>query len=129
MGQRPVAARFWALTLALTLAALLLGAAPAIRLGSLDLAPSHFSEQAEVFGSFPFGDGMVLSSDRLFTSESSDGIERSRTLSVAGGVVALYTLLAVGVSWSSSPQGRRRWTPLSLLHRVAGPRAPPLQLA
>jgi len=125
MGQRPVAARFWALTLA----ALLLGAAPGSRPASLDLAPSQLSERAEVFGSLPFGDGMVLSSDRLFISESSDGIERSRSLSVAGGVVALYTMLAVGAGWGSSSLGRRRWTPLSLLHRIAGPRAPPLQLA
>ena len=124
MGQRRVAARLWTLTLA----ALLLGAAPASRLGSLDLAPSQLSERAEVLGSLPFGEGMVLSSARLFVSESS-GIERSQPLFVASGLVALCTLLAVGVSWRSSLLGRRRWTLLSPLRHLAGPRAPPLQLA
>lgn len=124
MGQRRVAARLWTLTLV----ALLLGAAPAPRLGSLDHAPSQLKERAEVLGSLPFGGGMVLSSDRIFISESSDGIERSRPHSVTSGLVALCTLLTVGAGWGSS-LGRRRWILLSPHRRTAEPRAPPLQLA
>lgn len=124
MGQRPVAARLWTLILV----ALLLGAAPASRLGSFDLAPSRLSERAEVLGSLPSGDGMVLDSARLFVSESP-GIERSQPLLGATGLVGLWTLLAIAASWGSSLLGRRRWTLPSPLRHLAGPRAPPLQLA
>ena len=124
MGQRPVAARFWTLILV----ALLLGVAPASRLGSLDFAPSRLGERPEVFGNHPFGDGMVLGSARLFVSESSGIEERSLPVSVTAGLVALCTLLAVGASWGSSLLGGRRPL-LSPLERIAGPRAPPLQLA
>jgi hypothetical protein len=125
MGQRRVAARLWMPTLAV----LLLIAAPASRPGSSDLAPTQPGDRAEALGALPFGESLALGASRLSVSEFSRRIERSRALPFAAGLVALGGLLAVAVCWRCLLRKRRSRKVLSPLRRIAGPRAPPLQLA
>jgi hypothetical protein len=125
MGQRRAAARFWTLGLA----AFLLVVAPVSRLGSLDLGPSQPGDRADALEGLPFGEGMVLGTSRLSIGEFSREIERSRPLTVAAGLIALGVLLAAIACRTSSLRGRRGRTLLSPLRRIAGPRAPPIQLA
>lgn len=121
MGPRGVAARL----LMTVLAVLLLVATPAARSG----APTRPGDRAEAFGVLPFGEGLVTSTAWLSIGEFSRGIERSRPLPFPLALAALGNLLAVAVCWSSALklQGSQRspWP----LRRIAGPRAPPLQLA
>jgi hypothetical protein len=125
MGQRRFAARLWTLALA----AFLLVVAPASWLGSLDLAPIQLGDRANALVGLPFGEGMVLGTSRLSIGEFSREIERSRPLTAAAGLISLGVLLAAIACRSSSLRGRRGRTLLSPLRRIAGPRAPPLQLA
>lgn len=125
MAQRRDAARLWITTLA----TLLLLAALASRQGLTDLASSQSPDGAEALGVLPFDEGLGLSTSQLSVSEFSRGIERSRPLPFVAGLMALGGLLAVAVCWRSSSRQRRRRDVLSPLRPVAGPRAPPLQLA
>jgi hypothetical protein len=125
MGQRSVVARLWMPTLA----ALLLATTPAVRPGSSDLAQTRSGDRTEAFGAIPPGEPLALGTSRLSVSEFSRGIERFRPLAVAAGLVALCGLFAVAVCWRSSLRQRRSRTVLSALRRLAGPRAPPLQVA
>jgi hypothetical protein len=125
MGQRRVAARL----LTQALAVFLLVVAPASRLGSSDLAPNQLGDRAEALEGLPFGEGMVLGTSRLSVGEFSREIERSRPHAAAAGLIALGVLLAAIACRGSSLRGRRGRTLLSPLRRIAGPRAPPLQLA
>ena len=125
MGQRRVAAHFWTLALA----AFLLVVAPASQVGSFHLAPIQLGDPADALEGLPFGEGIVLGTSRLSIGEFSREIERSRPLTAAAGLIALGVLLAAIACRSSSLRGRRGRTLLSPLRRIAGPRAPPLQLA
>jgi hypothetical protein len=121
MGPRGVAARL----LMPVLAVLLLVAAPAARPG----VPTRPGDRAEAFGVLPFGEGLVTNTARLSIGEFSRGIERSRPLSFPLGLAALGNLLALAVCWSSAVKLQGSQGSPSSLHRLAGPRAPPLQLA
>jgi hypothetical protein len=122
MGQRRVVARLWMPTLA----ALLLATASAARQpGPSDPAPTQAGDHTETFGVVPFGEALAFSTSRLSVSEFSR-IERSRPLP---GIVALGGLLAVAIRWRSSLGQRGSRTGLYPVRRIAGPRAPPFQLA
>ena len=121
MGPRGVAARL----LIPVLAVLLLVAAPAARPG----APTRPGDRAEAFGVLPFGEGLVTSPAWLSTGEISRGIERSRPLPFPLALATLGNLLAAVVCWRPLLKLRGSRRSPSPLRRIAGPRAPPLQLA
>jgi hypothetical protein len=126
MGFRHFAA---ARLLTPALAVLLLAAAPSSRTESPDLGPTHAADPVKALDiGLPYGEGL-LSTTAWLTSEVYRGIERFRPLSVPIAVAALGSLLA-GLSSRSSPVTLHA-SPSSASppRRIAGPRAPPLQLA
>ena len=125
MSSRTVAARLAMLAPVV----LLLVAAPS-RPGFADLAQFDAGDRAETLDFLPFGQGLVTSPPWLSASEFSRGTERSRPLPFQLALAVLAALLAGAARWRPSriePRVSQRTS--SALHHVAGPRAPPLQLA
>lgn len=126
MGLCRVAA---ARLLTLALAALLLAAAPSSRAESPDLRPTQAAERGRALDvRLPYGEGL-LSSPAWLTSEVYRGIDRFRPLSVPIALATLGSLLAGVLSWRAPARLRGSRRSASPPRRVAGPRAPPLQLA
>jgi hypothetical protein len=76
----------------------------------------------------PFGDVPAVGVSRASFVEPSRGVARSGPL-MAAGLVALGVLAALALRRRASSGNRRDRTELSPLRRVAGLRAPPLQLS
>ena len=111
------------------LVVLLLVAAPS-RPGFADLAQFDAGDRAETLDFLPFGEWFVTSPPCLSANEFSRGTERSRPLPFQLALAVLGALLAGAACWRPSriePRVSRRSS--SALHHIAGPRAPPLQLA
>jgi hypothetical protein len=111
------------------LAVLLLVAVSALRPASADLGPSQVGDRAEAPGAMPVNETVVVSGPRLAVAELSRGLERSRSLPAAMGIVLLSGLLIGAASWRSSLLRRRSRMLSPFLRPFAGPRAPPFQLA
>lgn len=123
--RRGTAARL----LTLTLAALLLGAAPSSRAEPQELRPTQETGQGTAPDvRIPYHEGL-LSTAASLTGEVYRGTERFRPLSGLAALASLGALLA-GVSSLRSPtRPRKSRCSASPPRRVAGSRAPPLQLA
>jgi hypothetical protein len=126
MRFRFVAARLTTITLA----ALLLVAAPSSRAQSSDLRRPNAGDPAEELAvRFPYGEGVLVSTARVSTSQAYREVERFRPLSDTAALPALTGLLLGALFCFSARQHRSRRSPNPSL-RFAGPRAPPpLQLA
>jgi hypothetical protein len=125
MDQRRRAAR----ALISVAAVLLLAAVLATTPGSPDSGRADADDRFAGFGVLPVGEGSLTSPALGSIGELSRGIERSRPVHVPPVSVALAVLLAFVVFWRCLLARRDGAGSLSSRQLVAGPRAPPLQLA
>lgn len=115
--------------LTLTLAALLLGAAPSSRAGSLELRPTHETRPGMAPDvRIPHHEGLLSTAGSL-TGEVYRGAERFRPLSGPAALASLSALLTGASALRSPTRPRKNRASTSPPRRVAGSRAPPLQLA
>lgn len=112
------------------LAAVLVVAAPSSRAEAPESRPARAAEPNDAFAvRFPYGEGLLSTTARLFGSQAYRAIERSRPVSDPAALATLTALLLGTTCWRFPARrpGSRRSRRLSL--PFAGPRAPPLQLA
>jgi hypothetical protein len=124
MDQRRRAAR----ALIPVAALVLLAAVLATSAGSPDPGRAVAGDRFIGFGILPTGEGS-LTGPEASIGEFSRGIERSRPVHVPPVTAALAVLLASVVFWRCLLGRRERAGSDPARRRVAGPRAPPLQLA
>jgi hypothetical protein len=110
-------------------AVLLLAAALATTSGSPDSGRAVAGERFAGFGILPVGEGSLTSPALASIGERSRGIERSRPLHVPAVAGSLTILLSFVAFWRCLLGRRDGAGSLPSRQRVAGPRAPPLQLA
>jgi hypothetical protein len=124
MDPRPLVAR----ALIPVAAVLLLAAAPVMAHESAYSGRTLAGDRFDRFGVLPIGEGTLTITARASIGEFSRGIERSRPVHIPAGAAALTALLAFIVSWRCLVGPRWSGGSPSTSQRVAGPRAPPLQL-
>ena len=110
-------------------AVLLLAAALATTPGSPGSGRTDAGDRFAGFGVLPVGDASVTSPALASIGALSRGIERSRPVHVPPVAAALAILLAFVVLWRCPLMRGDGAGSVSSRSRVAGPRAPPLQLA
>lgn len=114
----------------LAIAALLFVAGPASRPGSPGFGLTSPSDRAESLAVLPFGEApFTFFMARLTVGELLRGIERFRPLPPTMALAVLGCMLSGALLWLSPPRSRGSRRLLWRVWRLAGPRAPPLQLA
>lgn len=124
MGRHPRAARL----VVVTVVALLVGTSSLLA-GRPELRPIRTLDRGEGWVvHLPQLEGLLSNLSRLSVSELRRGIERYRPLPISAALAALG-LLGIGLLSWRLPLRRASGQPTySARSRVAGPRAPPLQL-